>query len=88
MVVLGLGVHMLHDALQTNAAQRAPEACGLAVSTFANVLFMGRAAGLRLSGLAIDRIGFAPVLIGGAGMASLLVGAAFALLLKRRAAIS
>jgi predicted MFS family arabinose efflux permease len=87
MVVLGLGIHMLHNTLQTNATQLAPEARGLAVSTFANVLFMGQAAGVWLSGLAIDRIGFAPVFIG-AGIALLLVGTAFAQMLKRRTAMS
>ncbi|MGH6897935.1 MAG: MFS transporter [Geminicoccaceae bacterium] len=85
MILLGLGLHMLHNTLQTNATQMAPEARGLAVSTFANVLFMGQAAGIWLSGLVIDRIGFAPVFIA-AGVALLAVGVAFALLLGRRPA--
>jgi YNFM family putative membrane transporter len=87
MVVLGLGIRVLHNTLQSNATQLAPAARGLAASTFANVLFMGQAAGVWLSGLAIDRIGFASVFVG-AGMALLLVGAAFALLLESRAPIS
>ena len=78
---------MLHNTLQTNATQMTPEARGLAVSTFANVLFMGQAAGVWLAGLVIDRIGFAPVFIG-AGAALLLVGAAFALMLRGRPAAS
>jgi ferritin-like metal-binding protein YciE len=41
LIVRGFGIHMLHNTLQTNATQMAPEARGLAVSTFANVLFMG-----------------------------------------------
>jgi MFS transporter, YNFM family, putative membrane transport protein len=85
MVLLGLGLHMLHNTLQTNATQLAPEARGLAVSTFANVLFMGQAAGIWLSGLLIDRIGFAPIFIV-AGVALLAVGLAFALLLGSRPA--
>jgi MFS transporter, YNFM family, putative membrane transport protein len=85
MVLLGLGIHMLHNTLQTNATQMAPEARGLAVSTFANVLFMGQAAGVWLSGGLIDRIGFAPVFIG-AGAALLAVGGAFSLLLRHRPA--
>jgi predicted MFS family arabinose efflux permease len=85
MIVLGFGIHMLHNTLQTHATQLAPEARGLAVSTFANVLFMGQAAGVWLSGLAIDRIGFQPVFVG-AGMALFVVGGAFALMLGRRAA--
>jgi predicted MFS family arabinose efflux permease len=85
IALLGLGLHMLHNTLQTNATQMAPEGRGLAVSTFANVLFMGQAAGVWLSGLVIDRIGFAPVFVA-AGAALLAVGAAFALMLARRPA--
>jgi predicted MFS family arabinose efflux permease len=85
IALLGLGLHMLHNTLQTNATQMAPEARGLAVSTFANVLFMGQAAGVWLSGLGIDRIGFAPVFIS-AGGALLLVGVAFSLRLRHRQA--
>jgi predicted MFS family arabinose efflux permease len=87
MILLGLGIHMLHNTLQTNATQMAPEARGLAVSTFANVLFMGQAAGVWLAGLIIDRSGFAPVFVG-AGAALLVVGIAFALLLGRRTAMT
>jgi predicted MFS family arabinose efflux permease len=76
---------MLHNTLQTHATQMAPEGRGLAVSTFANVLFMGQAAGVWLSGLVIDRIGFVPVFIA-AGAALLVVGVAFALMLDRRPA--
>ena len=65
----------------------AQDARGLAVSTFANVLSMGQAAGVWLAGQVIDRIGFAPVFIG-AGAALLLVGAAFALMLRLRPAAS
>ena len=85
ITLLGLGLHMLHNTLQTNATQMAPEGRGLAVSTFANVLFMGQAAGVWLSGVIIDRIGFAPVFIS-AGAALLVVGIAFALMLGRRPA--
>jgi MFS transporter, YNFM family, putative membrane transport protein len=85
IALLGLGLHMLHNTLQTNATQMAPEARGLAVSTFANVLFIGQAAGVWLSGLVIDRIGFAPVFIA-AGAALLVVGITFALMLDSRPA--
>jgi predicted MFS family arabinose efflux permease len=85
IALLGLGLHMLHNTLQTHATQMAPEARGLAVSTFANVLFMGQAAGVWLSGMIIDGIGFAPVFIA-AGVTLLAVGGAFALLLERRPA--
>jgi hypothetical protein len=47
------------------------------------VLFIGQAAGIWLSGLIIDRIGYPPVFIA-AGAALLLVGGAFSLLLRQR----
>lgn len=87
IAVLGLGLYMLHSTLQTNATQMAPETRGLAVSTFANALFLGQALGVWLCGLAIDRIGFRPVFVV-LGLALVLVGAGFARLLDRRPAES
>jgi YNFM family putative membrane transporter len=83
LVLLGLGLYMLHNTLQTNATQMAPETRGLAVSTFANALFLGQAGGVWLCGLAVDRAGFAPVFLA-SGVALVMLGAAFALLLGRR----
>jgi len=80
---LGLGLYMLHNTLQTNATQMAPEARGLAVSTFANALFLGQAVGITAGGAIVDRFGFAPAyFIGGAGL--LVLGFAFARQLDRR----
>lgn len=74
---------MLHSTLQTNATQMAPEARGLAVSTFANALFLGQAVGITASGLLVDRYGFVPsYLIAAGGL--LVLGLAFARLLDRR----
>ena len=87
IVLLGLGIHMLHNTLQTNATQMAPGARGLAVSTFANVLFLGQAAGVWLCGRLIDGIGFAPVFLA-TGAALAILGAVFARLLGRRPAES
>ena len=87
IALLGLGLHMLHNTLQTNATQMTPEARGLAVSTFANVLFMGQAAGVWLAGQVIDRVGFTPVFVAG-GVTLLAVGAAFAFMLERRPALT
>jgi MFS transporter, YNFM family, putative membrane transport protein len=78
---------MLHNTLQTHATQMAPGARGLAVSTFANVLFLGQAAGVWLCGLLIDEIGFAPVFIV-LGIALAILGAGFAQMLGRRPAIA
>jgi predicted MFS family arabinose efflux permease len=85
IVLLGLGIHMLHNTLQTHATQMAPGARGLAVSTFANVLFLGQAAGVWLCGLLIDDIGFAPVFIV-LGVALAILGGVFAQMLGRRPA--
>jgi predicted MFS family arabinose efflux permease len=85
IAALGLGMYMLHATLQTNATQMAPEARGLAVSTFANALFLGQAAGVWLAGRAIDRIGFPPV-FAALAIGLMLLGAVFAALLDRRPA--
>jgi MFS transporter, YNFM family, putative membrane transport protein len=85
ITALGLGMYMLHATLQTNATQMAPEARGLAVSTFANALFLGQAAGVWLAGIAVDRIGFPPV-FAAMGVALIGLGAAFAQRLARRPA--
>jgi predicted MFS family arabinose efflux permease len=84
ITLLGLGMYMLHATLQTHATQMVPEARGLAVSTFANALFIGQAAGVWASGLAIDRIGYPPVFLV-LGLALGVLGAWFATRLARRA---
>ena len=83
VVLLGLGFQMLHNTLQTNATQMAPKARGLAVTTFANALFLGQAGGVWLCGVLVDRVGFAPVFIV-AGGALALLGAVFAQSIGRR----
>lgn len=83
MFVLGLGLYMLHNTLQTNATQMAPEARGLAVSTFANSLFLGQAAGVFAGGLLVDNAGF-PTTYMIAGICLCCLGIAFSALLRRR----
>jgi predicted MFS family arabinose efflux permease len=83
IVLLGLGIQMLHNTLQTNATQMAPKARGLAVTTFANALFLGQAGGVWLCGVLVDRVGFAPVFIV-AGALLALLGAVFAQSIGRR----
>jgi predicted MFS family arabinose efflux permease len=80
---LGLGFYMLHNTLQTNATQMAPEMRGLAVSSFASFFFLGQALGVWLCGWLGDRLGFEAVLAA-SGVGMLLVGLAFARLLRRR----
>ena len=83
VVALGLGIHMLHNTLQTNATQMAPEARGLAVSTFANALFIGQAVGVWTGGFVVDGPGFTPLLLGAAALLPAL-GLAFAKALGSR----
>ena len=58
---LGLGFYMLHNTLQTNVTQMAPEARGLAVSQFAFWLFAGQSSGAALGGAIFDRYGGRPL---------------------------
>jgi predicted MFS family arabinose efflux permease len=53
----GLGFYMLHNTLQINATQMAPERRGAAVSAFASCFFLGQSAGVVLAGALADRIG-------------------------------
>jgi predicted MFS family arabinose efflux permease len=69
MAVLGFGLYMVHNTLQTNATQMAPEARGAAVSLFTAGFFLGQAIGAALIGIAVDRVGYPAVfLTTGAGL--------------------
>ena len=71
-LLLGFGFFLVHNTLQANATQMAPDARGSAVSLFAFFLFMGQASGIALLGLVVDRAGYVPVfLFCGGGMAVL-----------------
>jgi predicted MFS family arabinose efflux permease len=84
-VAAGLGFYMLHNTLQTNATQMAPQARGLSVSLFAACFFTGQTAGVALASLAVERVGTRPVLAAGA-VCVLLIALAFAALRARRGA--
>ncbi len=72
LLLLGLGFYMLHNTLQVNATQMAPEARGLAVSAFASGFFLGQAAGAWAGGRLVDAIGYPPVFVtSGLGLAAL-----------------
>jgi MFS transporter, YNFM family, putative membrane transport protein len=74
VAIVGLGFYMLHNTLQTEATQLAPEARGLAVSLFAIMLFTGQSVGVALAGLLLDRWGGAPVfLAAAAGMLAIIL---------------
>jgi predicted MFS family arabinose efflux permease len=79
----GLGFYLLHNALQLNATQMAPDRRGAAVALFTTCFFVGQAMGVASFGLIADQWGTAVVLLLGA--ASLLpLGLGFALQLRRR----
>ncbi len=63
MMLLGLGFYMIHNTLQTNATQMAPEARGLSVSIFAFALFMGQSMGVAMAAPMMDRFGARPIYV-------------------------
>jgi len=79
----GLGYYLLHNTLQTNATQMAPEARGTAVSLFASCFFLGQSAGVAIAAPIVVGAG-APVVFAIAAVVLPLVGAGFAALLRRR----
>lgn len=62
----GLGFYMLHNTLQMNATQMAPERRGAAVAAFASAYFMGQSAGIAVQGYLIPVIGTTGVILLGA----------------------
>jgi predicted MFS family arabinose efflux permease len=66
MLVAGFAFFMLHNTLQANATQMAPQARGLGVSMFATALFSGQALGVLVATSLIGPLGSSAVLAGGA----------------------
>ena len=64
--IAGLGFYMLHNTLQINATQMAPERRGAAVSAFASCFFLGQSVGVGIDGLLIARVGTGGVIAAGA----------------------
>ncbi|MBS0220718.1 MAG: MFS transporter [Proteobacteria bacterium] len=61
IVVLGITFYMLHNTLQTNGTQMAPEARGSALALFALCLFVGQAVGVPIAAPIVDRFGAPPI---------------------------
>jgi len=59
----GLGFYMLHNTLQTNGTQMAPDSRGLAISLFAFTLFTGQSVGVALVAPVMDRFGARPIYV-------------------------
>jgi len=83
--VAGLGFYMLHNTLQINATQMAPERRGAAVASFASCFFLGQAAGVAVYGLLVAQIGTRAVIASGA-IGVLIVALNFSRLRARRVA--
>jgi predicted MFS family arabinose efflux permease len=77
--IAGLGFYALHNTLQTNGTQMAPERRGAAMALFASLFFLGQSLGVAIAGALVERAGTTAVLTGGA-FAVLPVGFAFAAL--------
>jgi predicted MFS family arabinose efflux permease len=82
MAATGVAFYVIHNTLQTNATQMAPEARGSAVALFAATFFLGQSGGVALCGAAVDRVGYRPVFLA-TGVGLLLVGVAFRAVLSR-----
>lgn len=79
----GLGFYMLHNTLQTNATQMAPERRGAAVAAFASCFFLGQSLGVGLGGVLATTFGTHGVIVTGA-FGLILVSSNFSTLLYRR----
>jgi predicted MFS family arabinose efflux permease len=55
--LVGLGFYMLHNTLQTNATQMAPEVRGTSVSLFASAFFLGQSLGVVLASAILAQAG-------------------------------
>jgi predicted MFS family arabinose efflux permease len=82
-LVAGFGFYGLHNTLQTNATQMAPERRGAAMALFASLFFLGQSFGVAIAGALVERAGTTTVLMT-AGVAMLPVGLTFAALRAAR----
>jgi predicted MFS family arabinose efflux permease len=81
--LLGIGYYMLHNTLQTNATQMAPQVRGTAVSLFASAFFLGQSAGVSTGATVFERWGGGS-LFDLAGILMVPLGLGFAFLLRQR----
>jgi len=58
-LLAGLGFYMLHNTLQANATEMAPERRGAGMALFASMLFLGQSAGVALAGTIAEAVGAA-----------------------------
>ena len=82
-ILAGFSYYMLHNTLQTNATQMAPDMRGLGIAIFASCLFLGQAVGVALVAPIFDSTGGRPIFLV-AGALLLTLGASFRWLLRLR----
>jgi len=69
LVLAGAGIYMMHNTLQVNATQMAPETRGGAIALFAFFLFSGNSLGVWLASRAVDGWGTRPIFaVAGVGL--------------------
>lgn len=64
--LMGTGFYMMHNTLQVQATQMAPQRRGAAVAAFASCLFLGQSVGVGLAGLLVGPLGTGWVIASGA----------------------
>jgi YNFM family putative membrane transporter len=82
-LLLGLGFYMLHNTLQVNATQMAPEARGVGMALFATCFFTGQSIGVAAAALVVDAFGARPAFIA-SGIILLMLALWFRTRLARR----
>lgn len=60
VAVIGYAFHMIHNTLQVNATQMAPDARSTAIGLFSSALYLGQAVGVVASAPLVDRYGAVP----------------------------
>lgn len=72
---MGLGFYMMHNTMQTNATQMAPQRRGAAVSAFALCYFLGQSCGVSLAGWTASRFGTSTTIpVAGLGIVAVALG--------------
>jgi len=60
---MGLGFSLMHNTLQTQASEMAPQSRGSGLAMFAFSLFVGQALGIVAAGLMVEHFGYRPMLV-------------------------
>jgi len=83
ILMLGFSFNMMHNTLQTQASEMAPEARGSAIAVFAFSLFIGQALGVMADGKIVEFAGYRPMLLF-TGFGLVVLSGYFAWFLHRR----